>query len=131
MLKVELLLGVAVFALWVYCLVSVLGARDDQVRTLPKLGWFVLVLIFPLVGSILWLVAGRPEQPRAPRTGPASAYPEYDRPGRASAADPESDEEFLRRCRERAEEQRRRHRDVGKQPDADGDGTPDGAHDGA
>ena len=35
-------------------------------------------------------------------------YPEYDRPGRAMGATPESDDEFLKRVRERAEEQRRR-----------------------
>ena len=38
-------------------------------------------------------------------------YPEYDRPGRAAATEAESDEEFLRMVRERAEEQRRIHRE--------------------
>ena len=36
-------------------------------------------------------------------------FPEYDRPGRAAAVDPEKDEEFLRQVRERAEEQRKRY----------------------
>lgn len=111
MIKLELALGVVVFALWVFCLADVLGTRDDKVRALPKLGWFVLVLLFPLVGSVLWLVAGRPRAaaPRSPHERAAPAYPEYDRPGRAAAATPEGDEEFLRRVRERAEEQRRRY----------------------
>jgi hypothetical protein len=38
-------------------------------------------------------------------------FPEYDRPGRAAATAAESDEEFLRKVRERAEEQRRIHRE--------------------
>lgn len=69
--------------------------------------------VFPLVGSVAWLVAGRPIGP--PRTSrferPAPQYPEYDRPGRASATDPEADEDFLRKVRERAEEQRRAYRE--------------------
>ncbi len=38
------------------------------------------------------------------------SFPEYDRPGRAVAANPEDDEAFLRGLRERAEEQRRAYR---------------------
>jgi hypothetical protein len=73
----------------------------------------VLVLLFPLVGSVVWLAAGRPRRTTTRRAfeRPTPAFPEYDRPGRAAALEPEADEEFLRRCRERAEEQRRRHRE--------------------
>jgi hypothetical protein len=70
--------------------------------------------VLPVRRSIAWLVAGRPQAARR-RQGPyersASAYPEYDRPGRFAAADPAADEEFLRKVRERAEEQRRKHRE--------------------
>ena len=107
----RLLPGFLVFVLWVYCLVEVIGAREDRVRNLSKMIWLLLVLFFPLVGSIAWLVAGRP-QSEAPRTrlqGAAPGFPEYDRPGRAAANDPAADEAFLRRVRERAEEQRLRH----------------------
>lgn len=106
MIKLELLGGVVTFALWVFCLVDVIGTPEGKVRNLPKVGWLVLVLIFPLVGSIAWLVAGRPET-RAPK--PPTAFPEYDRPGRATVCDPEKDEAFLREVRARAEEQRRRY----------------------
>ena len=36
---------------------------------------------------------------------------EYDRPGRFAASDPAADEEFLKKVRERAEEQRRQTRE--------------------
>lgn len=39
------------------------------------------------------------------------SFPEYDRPGRARATNPEDDEAFLRGLRERAEEQRQAYRD--------------------
>lgn len=52
---------------------------------------------------------GSPRSSRDDR--PVAQYPEYDRPGRASATNPEADEEFLRKVRERAEEQRRAYRE--------------------
>ena len=112
MIKLELLMSVVVFALWVFCLVDVIGTPEPAVRNLPKVGWLLLVLLFPLVGSVVWLVAGRPEGTAPARSRyerAAPAYPEYDRPGRAAPADPARDEEFLRQVRARAAEQRREH----------------------
>ncbi len=110
MLRLYEFAGPLVFAFWVYCVIEVILARDDEVRNLPKVGWLLLVLFFPLAGGIAWFVAGRPDR-RPARPSPyereAAAFPEYDRPGRAAGVTPESDEEFLRRVRERAEAQRR------------------------
>ena len=111
-IKLELVLGVAAFALWVFCLVDVIGSKDSQVRNLPKIVWLLFVLFFPLVGSIAWLVAGRPDVSAGRRSAherEVPEFPEYDRPGRAAAVDPEKDEAFLRQIRERAEDQRRRY----------------------
>ena len=113
MIKLELLFSVIVFCVWIYTLVDVIGTPEAVVRGLPKVGWVIVVLLFPVLGSIAWFVFGRPEG-RAPR--PAGAYersaptfPEYDRPGRAASVDPAKDEEFLRQVRARAEEQRKRY----------------------
>jgi hypothetical protein len=110
-IKIEGLLGVVTFALWVFCLVDAIGSPSERIRNLPKAAWVVIVLLFPLVGSIAWLVAGRPDSGGAARPSAYEraqpAFPEYDRPGRAAAVDPEKDEEFLRRVRERAEAQRK------------------------
>jgi hypothetical protein len=106
--------GLFTLGLWLFCLIDVITTPDGDTRNLPKIGWLLIVLFFPLVGSIIWLVAGRPVQVstrRGPYERQASAFPEYDRPGRFAAPDAESDEEFLRRCRERAEEQRRKARE--------------------
>ena len=106
-------------------MVDVITTRNGDTRHLPKWGWLVLVLLFPLVGCLAWLVAGRPSK-RAVRPRPyerqSPSFPEYDRPGRAAAQNIDADEEFLRRCRERAEEQRRRYREQQKRlRDADGE----------
>jgi hypothetical protein len=112
MIKLELLVGVVSFALWVFCLVDVIGAPEHRIRHLPKIAWLLLVLLFPLVGSIAWLAVGRPDGSVARRSAHEREqpdFPQYDRPGRAAAVDPQKDEEFLRRVHERAEEQRRRY----------------------
>ncbi len=108
---IRLLPGLVILVLWIYCLVDVISARDDSVRNLGKTWWLVIVFFFPLAGSLVWLIAGRPnpERPLRRSEGAAPDFPEYERRGRFAAADPEKDEEFLRRIRERAEEQRRRH----------------------
>jgi hypothetical protein len=116
-IKLEMLLGVVTFALWVYCLVSAISAPSSSIRNLPRVAWILLILLFPLVGSIAWLVAGRPDDGtarRSPHEREAPAYPEYDRPGRAAATDPEKDDEFLRQVRERAEAQRKAYEEKRK-----------------
>ena len=55
-----------------------------------------------------------------PHERSVGAYPEYDRPGRFAATDPEADEAFLKKVRERAEEQRRKAREQ-KRRELEGD----------
>ncbi len=109
------LFGLLVLALWVFSLVDIVTTAEDEVRHLPKLLWLLLVLLIPLAGSLVWLLAGRPRQISARSDGRFQRdrpdYPEYDHPGRFTAPDPEADERFLRECRRRAEEQRRKTRD--------------------
>ncbi len=110
-IKLQLLLGVVAFVLWVFCLVEVISTSEDRMRHLPKVAWVLIVLLFPLAGSVAWLVAGRPAggSGRASRGRSTAAFPEYERPGRLAPLDPQKDAEFLRQVRERAEGQRRRH----------------------
>ena len=105
-------------------------ARGQDIRNLPKVAWVVIVLLFPVLGSAAWFVLGRPQG--APRRAPGERatpqFPEYDRPGRSAAVDPEKDEEFLRQVRARAEEQRKRYeaqkkRDEEREQQREQDGT--------
>jgi hypothetical protein len=125
MIRVELFFGLVTLALWIYSLVDVIGTDEGAMRYLPKLWWLLLVLFFPFAGSIAWLVAGRPQGAPRPRAHERAVpeFPEYDRPGRAAAVDPTSDEEFLRGVRERAEEQRRAYREQRRRA-ARGDEAP-------
>lgn len=57
---IRVLAAVALLVFTVYCVVDAVQSEDHQVRGLPKILWIVLVLFFPLVGGIAWLIAGRP-----------------------------------------------------------------------
>ncbi len=128
MLFVDGVLGLVLFALWVFCLIDVITTDEVLCRNLQKTWWVLIVLLLFDVGAVLWLVAGRtwpssatgPGLPYRGNTGQPS-FPEYERPGRFAATSAEDDEEFLRRCRERAEEQRQRHRAEREKQEQQGD----------
>ena len=112
----------------IYCSLNVITTPEAEVRNLPKLLWLVLVLFFPIVGGIAWLVAGRPLRPGSsglPYKGNTGIPPEYDRPGRARAGNPDDDAAFLESLRARtaeqrrqAQEQARKQREAGEPPQA-------------
>ncbi|WP_375504051.1 PLDc N-terminal domain-containing protein [uncultured Jatrophihabitans sp.] len=117
--------GLLLLGLWLFCIIDVITTPDGAQRNLPKLMWLLIVLLLADVGSIVWLVAGRPwatgpAQPRAAAdaTKLTAAFPQYDRPGRHVAANPDDDEVFLRQVKARADAQRaayetRRRADLG------------------
>jgi hypothetical protein len=123
-LEIDGFVGFLALALWVYCFIDVLLTPDGQQRNLPKLAWVFIVLLFPPIGPIAWLVAGKNYGKTATAarstSGPASRYPEYDRPGRHVPGNPDDDEVFLASLRLRAEEQRRRARESSDGKASDG-----------
>ena len=104
------LAALAELCLLVYCVLDVLRTPSHQVRNLPKPVWLLLCFVPPIIGPICWLLFGRPVYATGnlPYKGNTGRFPEYDRPGRATALNADDDEAFLRGLRERAEEQRKR-----------------------
>lgn len=114
--------GFLLLGLWVFCLIDVITTDEARMRNLSKPWWLLIVLLFSDIGSVLWLVAGRPWEgsrvadlpyrgSRSSGAPTAARFPEYDRPGRFTASNPDDDEDFLAGLRARAEEQRRRYRE--------------------
>jgi len=83
----------------VVALISVLSAEDGEVRVLPRFVWLIVILLFPLVGSIVYFAVGRPVT-AAPRSTwrAGGGFPEATRPPRA----PDDDPTFLARLDEKA-----------------------------
>jgi hypothetical protein len=122
-LKLSALLAAISVGFMVWCLVEAISTAGPRIRNLPKAAWILVILFLPLVGSIAWLVGGRPPATAA-RT---SATPGPDRATRADARNPaEEAADFSTRIRERAEEQRRRYEQQ-KKKDEDQDRAQDRA----
>ncbi len=65
-----LLISLALLALMVAALIDIIRRDEWQVRHLPKMGWVIVVILLPLIGTLLWFTIGRvyPEDgPRLPR----------------------------------------------------------------
>ena len=111
LIRGEVALGVLLTGVWIYCLLDAIMTEEYRIRNLPKSVWIMLIVFLFEIGAVAWLVAGRPQgTPRGlpykgNRGDAAGRYPEYDRPGRLVATNPDDDEAFLRQVRERAQQQ--------------------------
>jgi hypothetical protein len=93
MVRLFILLAGAALVLLVLALISVLSA--ERVRNAPRAVWVLVVLLVPIAGPIIYLLAGRPID----RTGRPSRRP----------ASPDDDPDFLRSV---GDEQSRRDREL-------------------
>jgi hypothetical protein len=115
MLYFDGVFGLIMLAVWLFCIIDVITTDPADCRNLPKLVWLFIVILLADLGSIAWLIAGRPWSGNASqnptyRGNKDDRYPEYDRPGRFTASNPDDDEQFLGQLRDRAEQQRRAYR---------------------
>ncbi|MGW2171155.1 PLD nuclease N-terminal domain-containing protein [Streptomyces sp. NPDC001705] len=126
-------------ALSVYAFIDCISTKDEDVRYIPKPFWAILVLLFPLVGSVSWIIAGK-------KRHPAGASP-WAGGGRRQWVAPDDNPDFLKSLGKEpdngpAEDKRRdtdgdadgngaEDRDAGKDRDADKDDRPDGGRGGA
>ncbi len=105
MLRVAGVLLVLAFYIWF--IVDVLRTPRTTVRNLPKLVWFLIVLLIPILGGVLWFITGRPRSDR-PRFGGRR---------RRGPVAPDDDPNFLRQLDQEAwKEKMRRRRDGGADP---------------
>ena len=62
---------IAYLALVIFALVDVITSNDGQIKHLPKIAWIILIVLLPLIGSIVWLIAGKDRTlPSLPKTQP-------------------------------------------------------------
>lgn len=50
--------------LLVFCVLDCIATESSLVRNLPKTLWIMLIIFLPTIGSVAWLLLGRPERAR-------------------------------------------------------------------
>jgi hypothetical protein len=129
------LFALALLALWMYWILDVVATNEGLIRNLPKVVWLLIVIFVPTIGSIAWLLLGRPEKAGfAPGDSTYRAEPHGGRIDRSSSRSlgviaPDDDPRFLSEIDERAKrlrdweddlkrrEEELRRREGGEEPD--------------
>jgi Phospholipase_D-nuclease N-terminal len=62
MIDVDGIVAVALLLFWVWALLDCIATDSGMCRNLPKPMWIVIVLILPDIGSLAWVLLGRPEK---------------------------------------------------------------------
>jgi hypothetical protein len=61
MLEIDGIAAVLLLFLWVYSIIDVISTDSVLIRNLPKTMWLMIVFFIPDIGSLVWLLLGRPE----------------------------------------------------------------------
>ncbi|WP_121715633.1 PLD nuclease N-terminal domain-containing protein [Streptomyces sp. E5N91] len=99
-------------ALSVYAFIDCISTKDADIRHMPKPLWAILVLLFPLVGSISWIIAGKKRQP-------AGSSPWQGGGGRRQWVAPDDNPDFLKSLEK--DDERDEDRDTDQDRDKDQD----------
>ncbi len=97
-----------IIALTIYAFIDCLNTPEEEVKNLPKVVWVLIILLFSIVGPVVWLFAGK-------RRSAAGAGGRAAR--RTQWVAPDDNPEFLRSLGE--------NRDKDKDGDKDGDRNGD------
>lgn len=100
MARLSIVLFLVQIALAVAALISCLSTEEDEIKSLPRIGWILIILFFPLIGSLAWFIAGRVS--KRPRTGWGLTGGGTGRQQPRQVA-PDDDPEFLRSLRPKPE----------------------------
>jgi hypothetical protein len=113
-LELDGIVSLAALALWIFCLIDVITTDESLVRNLSKTWWIVIVLFFSVIGSIIWLVAGRPQNRTVdlPYRGNKGFQSDrsssgYSRAPRPAPVAPDDDPVFLAQVKRQAQEDAR------------------------
>ncbi|PAZ15820.1 hypothetical protein CLM62_11780 [Streptomyces sp. SA15] len=88
-------------ALSIYAFIDCISTKDEDVQHIPKPLWALLVLLFPLVGSISWLIAGKKRHPATASGALGSVGTPWNRGGGGRQwVAPDDNPEFLKSLRD-------------------------------
>ncbi|MFB7174276.1 PLD nuclease N-terminal domain-containing protein [Streptomyces sp. NPDC056254] len=101
-----------IIALTIYAFIDCLNTPEEEVKHLPKAMWVLIILLFSVVGPVVWLFAGKKRVASGGGRGPR---------GRGQWVAPDDNPEFLKSLREEQENKDREDRDKGRDKDKDSD----------
>jgi hypothetical protein len=81
--------GAALIGIIIYALIDCARTPAPQARSLPKPAWLAIILLFPVIGALLWLLIGRPRTAGGATLGSRTASSQ-------TFKAPDDDEEYLR-----------------------------------
>ncbi|MFD7747698.1 PLD nuclease N-terminal domain-containing protein [Streptomyces sp. NPDC059698] len=59
-------------ALTIYAFIDCLNTSEEDTKHLPKIAWVFIILLFWVVGPVVWLIAGKARRTTAGTGGPGS-----------------------------------------------------------
>jgi hypothetical protein len=63
MIRAAVIAAIIVTALMIFSIIDCSRTEEGRIRSLPKWAWLVIIIFVPGIGSIAWLIAGRPRGP--------------------------------------------------------------------
>ncbi len=61
MVRYAVIAAIIILALMIYSIIDCSRTAESQIRSLPKWAWLVIIIFVPGIGSIAWIIAGRPK----------------------------------------------------------------------
>jgi len=61
MVRWVVIASIITLALMLFSIIDCSRTAENNIRSLPKWAWLVIIIFVPAIGSIAWIIAGRPK----------------------------------------------------------------------
>ncbi len=61
MVRRAVIAAIITLALMLFSIIDCSRTSENNIRSLPKWAWLVIIIFVPAIGSIAWIIAGRPK----------------------------------------------------------------------
>ncbi len=61
MVRLAVIATIITLALMIFSIIDCSRTAENNIRSLPKWAWLVIIIFVPAIGSLAWIIAGRPK----------------------------------------------------------------------
>ena len=61
MVRLAVIAAIITLALMIFSIIDCSRTAENNIRSLPKWAWLVIIIFVPAIGSLAWIIAGRPK----------------------------------------------------------------------